>query len=764
MTDDLEVCHACQKPKRSNASASLTQWIATCVCDLAPDSTDKDSLDICQSCGKRIGQARQGSFTQYIFRPNYCSCQKPQRVETKFRDFYQAPEAEEEFLSEEDLLPLGKEEFPIDRYKPYKILGQGANSTVYFCQDSILNKSVAVKIMNSLQSQDLMDFQEEARSTSKLKHPLVIEILDFGVTKTNVPYMVLEYFNGETLQSFLKEHDKLEWRLALAILIEVCIALSYSHSHGIMHRDIKPGNILIKIDSDGYPLVKVIDFGLAALNKSNDETVAGTPSYMSPDIPCGRNYTESSEVYSCGILLYELLTGNLPYEGLNAIEILNAHANNPIPHVSDSVDIPETIDQIVFQSMAKDPADRFASTNELRTALENCFELYDKQDQRITKTSTIQGIKTTFFAALPFMFLVLILGGSFYFFNNILKESKHGNVKVKTSVKKKKVEELFSIYEQDGQLVVTGKNEFNDDDLSRLRRRLDGKERIKLRFVKKNIDGTGFKYLVNLPIEELILDFCTLNAESGKFVKEMRMLDVLILRNCDITDDFIVNIGIHPNITMLEIGGSELTDKSIPYIARFPKIDNVALSSAKITDKSLAYLANCPTIQSLSVNHNDITSTGIKELVKLPYLTYLDVSSTNNQNKACLIAISKMPNLHQIKLGGHLNFEPKDLLILNQSKTIRIVKLSELRPISKYLPYLTKLSKLHKIDIGDSDLADSDLHLFSKMKNLKSLQLGMSPRLTRKAAEEFAKKQPKGFNFKYAVLDKSYDRYLKFLE
>ncbi|MBX9670684.1 MAG: serine/threonine protein kinase [Candidatus Obscuribacterales bacterium] len=281
---------------------------------------------------------RTGSLTQWIFRPDSCKCEQPvaKEITTKI------PALATEFAEKwDDELPLGSEKFPISRYAPKALLGTGGSGIVYLARDRILRKKVAVKLLNQLTGSQLILFQDEARSTSKLSHKNIIQILDFGPTENGTPYMVLEYVpNATTLEELIKTSGALAFEYALEVFIKVCEGLEHAHHMGVFHRDIKPSNILVAPGQAGEKTVKLIDFGVAKyidfLDPSQPQatTIAGTPAYMAPEQIRNEPYDARSEIYSLGCVFFETLTGHPPFVAATALETMALHAK----HYQDSID------------------------------------------------------------------------------------------------------------------------------------------------------------------------------------------------------------------------------------------------------------------------------------------------------------------------------------------------------------------------------------------------------------------------------------------
>lgn len=261
------ICPVCKYPKKNASSGRLTQWIIACNCDslVNEEAAQGLSIEICRECGKRIGEGRAGSFTQFVFRFDICQCKEPKPVSTRVdsvaseeTDFYVDDQSEEELAIEADT-------FPQERYKALSRLGSGTGGAVYLSRDRLLNKLVAVKVLHWLEPKQIAAFQEEARVTSKLRHPSIVSLLDFGVTGSGVPYMVLEHIPGFSLEELVIKNGAMSWRAVRQVFVQICDALEYAHNHDVLHRDIKPGNMILEPDDNNGYAVRLIDFGIATI-------------------------------------------------------------------------------------------------------------------------------------------------------------------------------------------------------------------------------------------------------------------------------------------------------------------------------------------------------------------------------------------------------------------------------------------------------------------------------------------------------------------
>ena len=264
-----------------------------------------------------------------------------------------------------------------DRYQIIKTLGEGGMANVYLAHDTYLDRNVAVKVLRGDLANDekfVRRFQREALSATSLSHPNIVEIYDVGEDDGQY-YIVMEYVDGKTLKQVLKQRGHLSVTEVIDIMLQVTDGMAHAHDAYIIHRDIKPQNIMIL--SNG--MIKITDFGVAiALNSTQltqTNSVMGTVHYIPPEQANGKGSTIRSDIYSMGIMMYELLTGLLPYKGDNAVEIALKHLREPLPSVRKfDPSIPQSIENVIIKATAKNPKNRYKDAREMHDDLKTALD------------------------------------------------------------------------------------------------------------------------------------------------------------------------------------------------------------------------------------------------------------------------------------------------------------------------------------------------------------------------------------------------------
>ncbi len=273
-----------------------------------------------------------------------------------------------------------------DRYEIEKLIGEGGMANVYLALDTILDRKVAVKVLRGDLAGDekfVRRFQREALSASSLSHPNIVEIYDVGEDDGNF-YIVMEFIEGKTLKQLIKKRGVLSLPETMDIMLQLLDALASAHDSYIIHRDIKPQNIMIKESG----LVKITDFGIAmALNNAQltqTNSVMGSVHYLPPEQASGKGSTIRSDIYSLGILMFEMLTGKMPFKGDSAVEIALKHMKEPLPSVRDlNPVVPQSVENIILKASAKNPKNRYRDVRQMAEDIKTSLDEERKDEQKI---------------------------------------------------------------------------------------------------------------------------------------------------------------------------------------------------------------------------------------------------------------------------------------------------------------------------------------------------------------------------------------------
>lgn len=673
MSADM-LCVTCGKKVRAGRSGSLTQWLFTedsCECGgkvsslkLSEDeiSTGSDASRMCGICGKLRSDSRQGSLTQWVFGAERCRCDYEK---LKPGDLFDgAGESDEsevtEFSSELDpdlidILELGEidyhgfspDSFPFERYRIIAEKGRGNNGVVYEAWDCSLRKRVAIKTMFSYQwsNEELMRFQSEARSASRLNHPNVLQILDFGASNSGQPYMVMEFVNGKTLKETIDDVRGIECTEALPMFIQICEGLSHAHREGIFHRDVKCGNIMIGQDRNGLETLKVIDFGIAslahghatALTLSGNQaiTIVGSPLYMSPDQMHGLKFDARSEVYSLGCVMFETLCGAVPFDGDSVMATMNMHASAPVPELKkadgQAVDCPPRLLAAIRKCLEKDPDDRFQNVDELRDCLVDIQDklALERVEEKISREAVAQAkqdkqdraARATKSAALAVaaVAIVSVIGISVY--------KMMSAVPTPVVVPTKTMVEIYD-KEDTGEKYSKIPSEMFDDIKS---------ERLSIRYLPKPhrlmIDGSGNGDKIiervikaKLLVRDLEVFNISLSPEEFQRLSLIKGLKELSLNDVEVPEDhsWLAKLS---KLETLKITGTNADVAFLKIVGGLKKLQFLELDESKIEAGGLPFLQPC-NLDKLSVRGAQLTTAHVKEIAKLTTIRSLYIGDS----------------------------------------------------------------------------------------------------------------------------------------
>ncbi len=292
------------------------------------------------------------------------------------------------------------------RYKITKLLGEGGMGNVYLAEHTILQKKIAIKVlhMDLSEKKDILErFKREAIAASNIGQENIVDVTDFGYTTEGNAFFVMEYIEGESLAEYMRNKGPvLPLHITVSVASQIAFALFRAHKKGIIHRDLKPENILLTEKENTSPFVKIVDFGISKIQDSENKdgkkltkagAIFGTPEYMSPEQAGGKKVSPSSDIYSLGVLMYEMIAGKLPFADDNYMKVLHKHQYE-IPEMPSVVNssVPSSMDRIIMNCLEKHPEKRFSSMFRLLGALQTVYtqhKLYEKLNLSFLFESTL---------------------------------------------------------------------------------------------------------------------------------------------------------------------------------------------------------------------------------------------------------------------------------------------------------------------------------------------------------------------------------------
>ena len=576
-----------------------------------------------------------------------------------------------------------------ERYKNFVRIGEGGTAIVYKAEDSNLLRDVAIKTMSiSRMSPDMvLRFQHEARAASKLQHPNLITVLDFGLAGNSRPYLVMDFVRGKSLEDLLQESDCLPIDKTIAILLEVCRGMAFAHQNGVIHRDLKPSNILLLDVPEPDARVKVVDFGIAKLSgsdsgerptasrtnlaamprvalerkkqgesKGRTGELMGSPFYMSPEQIRGDNVDQRTDIYSLGCIMFRMLSGMAPFEGDTHLETYSQHLNDLPPLIVDPV-LPAELHALIDKCLAKNPSERPSSMTEIADALRQILKRKTEPAQR-TNESERKPLPVK--RSVAVVAIIFLIGAAVMFITN-MKKAPEPKANEAVAAKKADADEKKYL----GKWSVELSNDNNkfwqaspgatDEDIDLI---LPAKvPNISMRATA--ITNAGLEKLTQLPLTELDISGTRLDDSAIPILVKMKDLEFLKwesskitidglrrlaplkkLRNLDldqatqITDDCVdIIIKQWPNIQHLNLSGTSITEKSILKLTKLDNLRGLEIAELKLSDTAMnAIIAS--KLKQLNLNHCSFDRKYVAEIPKMRKLQHLILSQVKTFKEA----------------------------------------------------------------------------------------------------------------------------------
>lgn len=668
-------------------------------------------------------------------------------------------------MSGNDQILFDSNSFPAKRYEALSIIGQGAAGVVYLCRDRMLGgKKVAIKCLRAITADQLVSFQREAKATSLLTHPGVVAVLDFGSNENGAPYMVMEYVEGASLEQILREKGPFDFTEAVPIFIKIAEALGYAHSKDIYHRDLKSSNILLVKTDVSTPDVRIIDFGVASVKQATQEptihqgrTIVGTPTYMSPDQAKNLPFDARSEIYALGCVMFEALTGRVPFIAQTALEVIAMHANEPAPALSDAHNsgrFPPKLEALVARCLEKDPADRFQSMRELVDALTSDFGAAQPVATVSSRKSRSSVKPWAVAVAVAALGLAGFIGYQLKLQSDAnqaeeLKKAEREEESKRISEAEKELSSVFAIDPKTKTWQARG--HVTDLHLQAIAK-FKSAEVVHLHLGsadshmgQENISKVGWAAVGKLHLKYLLVANCAVTDECMRYIGKIREIERLDLSANPVTDKGISNLTNH-EITCLILTRTNITDESTKSIATMPKLRDliiadttitdvglanlkntpvrkISLSSLPITDEGMKFLGAMPKLQEVYIDRTPITLQGLKHLARLD-LESLDVNNVKSFNDDCMKFVAKTwPNLRSLDIN-ELYLNDEALASLRELQNLRRLDLSDSRLDDRRLQYIAPLKRMDDLILNMNNITDEGVgKLVSELPKLRRLEL-----------------------------------------
>lgn len=505
-------------------------------------------------------------------------------------------------------------------------LGTGGVGVIYRVFDQRMDKEVALKVLNTHSVSDdiVMRFQREARSASQLAHPNLINIYDFGISSSNEPYMVMELVKGKTLNALLKRRGRFSQEETVAIVLQICSAMAHAHKNGVIHRDLKSSNIMLQDTADGAIFVKILDFGIAKLGRDNEQSlthtgqVIGTARYMSPEQATGKPVDHRTDIYSIGCVMYELLTGKVPFRAETYMEVLTKHVEDPVPILNENCSFFEPehkLDRILQRALAKSPEERFQSMNDFADALRALNAVAEENpDTRAsaTKGGTSKRVRIWLVAAVLLFIGLGTASASVYFSSQSV-----------VSVEKLNARFVRSEFGFNWIVVPPDCTSAELESLKML------KGVTRLRSENRDFNDACLSAVSTLPLDVLNLSETKVTNDGLKIVRKIKTLKCLMLDyNRQIDDVGVERLRNHPALQVLSLAGTGVTDECAPAICSLRQLRALELRDCgSVTNRLIDHVVSMSELKMLSIGNTGITGDAMSKLGAFKNLRFLRVNN-----------------------------------------------------------------------------------------------------------------------------------------
>lgn len=618
--------------------------------------------------------------------------------------------------------------------KHYQILaccGKGGMSTVYKAKDLTMGRLVAIKFLlfegKTARDQMMLRFQREARVVGSLDHPNVIAVHAFDFTADRQPFLVMDYAEGETLAERIARSGRLPLDECIDIFIQICDGLAHAHEKGVLHRDLKPGNVILLSERSGDVTLKILDFGIAKLvdnSVSNTQQltrtgdVFGSPLYMSPEQGLGKSLTASSDLYSLGCLMFESLTGLPPFLGKTAVETILMHQTETPPSLMEATlgeEFPEKLESIVSTLLAKDPGDRFQSALELGIALRD-LKRPGSALTAATSNKTVSKAKTAEHSLMVMSITQAIALVSIVILGVRLFHLPKASVPISSPAINENAPAAQIIRE----LPKLSEQERADTQAAYEAKYTPGVRTVDYRGYR--LSAQGFSELAKMKkLASLNLSDTPADDAALKSLKGLRELDTLILSWTRITDEGVKTIAGLP-LSGLDLGHTNISDRALDILAlRVPDLTRLFLAGTQIDDGGAEALSSLKNLDCLDLCQTKITDKALASLSQLTNLEELNLARTKVSD-AGLTNLKNIKSLTCLELS-ETSVTDAGLSALTSLKKLKFLGLKKTRITNAGLAVLARMPSLRKLVLDDTLITDDGLTSLLKLNNPSYLHL-----------------------------------------
>lgn len=664
--------------------------------------------------------------------------------------------------------------------------GRGGMAVIYKAKNRKTGRLVAIKKMlaSSLTETAFLRFQQEAKAITSLRHPNIIMVHEFGVAEDGEPFMVMDFIEGSNLGELIKEKGSLTIDESMHRFIQLCDALQHAHAAGVLHRDLKPGNVMLSSADGSFADARLVDFGIAKLMAKEGEEAEkltmtgqlfGSPPYMSPEQCRGFSLDARTDIYSMGCVMFEALTGRVPIRGQSVLETIMMQVSEPAPSMKEvcpDKDFPPILETIIAKALAKDADDRYQTMRELMVALmEAGIEL---RTPGTIKTTVVTPLRQSLLPPSAYIAIISLIVSAFAIFGWQKEDA----------LNKKNALLEASRKERDQLLSWTPHNELTDEwlgqilqtDLGRVEIDLTGADKLtdsgmwkltKLQQLQKvNLTGTnigdeGLKALATLPqLKSLDLTQTNITNEGMKTLLAVRNLKFLGVAQTRVKNDGLATIGKMSNLKKLSIGFLPWVDQkgieqlqtlrlqwlfmpglglgdSLKSLCKIRTLVLLDLQGSVLSDARLSQIKDMVWLQSLDIRGTAVTAQGMEYLSNLGELRYLYAGKLGIGDSA-IDPLLNLQKLYELDLNA-TRITDKGVVKLAGIKSLQNLNLASTRVGDDGVAALATLPKLEKLDLDGTDITDVGLQKLKACKTLKVLRISSCSRLSRAGVERFDK-------------------------